>query len=283
MKRRSTTPSRAAIYLAALSVMFLVAAAPGPAAAYVLEGPFILDLTAGAMGQLFTLEVTQKILIVPLTPQKLPSVFDETAIYRMPDGFRSDIVSDRVRRTHVEVGERSLTVVDGRVSASPDPFDRYQRLLRCRTRQQLMQTLAAMGVDTAISSLGRAEGRVVFVVGASYPDDTTAQLAIDKTTFLPVRLLLTDGGRHLAIIYDNWQKLQGGWFPYQVDFVEGDQLVRQIRVIDVRLNPSIPASQLDIDALAATYASDSGLPDGSAREAVEAVQQAVEDFQKKFE
>jgi hypothetical protein len=68
-----------------------------------------------------------------------------------------------------------------------------------------------------------------------------------------------------------------------VDFVEGDQLIRQIRVIDVRLNPSIPASQLDIDALAATYASDSGLPDGSAREAVEAVQQAVEDFQKKFE
>jgi len=283
MKRSSTTPLRAALLLAALAVICFRAAAPETAAAFVLEGPHVLELTAQAMGTIATLKAEQKILVFPEVPTETPTVFDETAVYVMPQRFRSDIVSDGLRRTHLEVAGGSLTVTDGRLTGGVDPLDQYQRILRSRTRQQLMRTLAELGVEPAISSLGRVEQKVVYVVGANYPDESVPQLAVDQNTFLPVRLLLVDGGRPLAIIYRNWQKLQHGWFPFQVDFFTGDRLVRQIRVTDVQLNPTIPASLMDPEALMATVTPAKGTTREQAQDAVDAAQEAVRDFEKKFE
>ena len=105
-------------------------------------------------------------------------------------------------------------MIDGRLITTQDPFDLYQNLLRSRTRSQLMKTLNGLGVETSISSLGRVEETVVFVLGAHYPDESVSQLAVDKETFLPVRLLLTDGkteasDQRLEMYYRNWQKNSG--------------------------------------------------------------------------
>ena len=80
---------------------------------------------------------------------------------------------------------------------------------------------------------------MVFVLGARYPDESVSQLAIDKETFLPVRLLLVDRGRDCrrqapGDFYRNWQKVQSGWFPFQVDFTINGRLAREIRVADLR-------------------------------------------------
>ena len=190
MKIRSMTPVWAAFFTAALSLMVITVAGPSPAAAYVLEGPHVLELTADAMGRIAVLQVDQKLQIHPPTPETSPTVFDETAIYVMPERFRSDIVSEQIQRTHLEFASSSLTVIDGRVAIGQDPFDLYQRVLRSRTRPRLMRTLNQLGVETAISSLGRLEEKVVFVLGARYPDESASQMAVDKATFLPLRLLL---------------------------------------------------------------------------------------------
>ena len=53
---------------------------------------------------------------------------------------------------------------------------------------------------------------------------------------------------------------------------------------DLRLNPSIPSELLDLEALKASVAlHDAGTPQGQKQKALDAVQQAVQDFQKKFE
>ncbi len=271
------------------SVMFLTATTPGPALAYVLEGPHVLELSAEAMGTIAALQANQKLLIYPQTPESLPTVYDETATYVMPERFRSDIVSDQVQRTHLVFADSSITVIDGRMAVGESPFDLYQQLLRSRTRPRLMRTLNRLGVETAISSLGRLDEKVVFVLGARYPDESVSQLAIDKETFLPVRLLLVDRGtaaadRRLEIFYRNWQKIQSGWFPFQVDFSINGRLAREIRVADLRLNPSIPADMMDLEALKASVAlNDTDTPQEQKQDAVDAVQQAVQDFQKKFE
>ena len=289
MKVTLKPPIRAAGLLVALSVILLCAIFPDQAGAYVLEGPHVLDLTARAMGKLTTLKINQKLLIYPQTPDEIPTVLDETDIYVMPRRFRSDTVSDRTHRTHLVVGDQSLTVIDGRLATAQDPFDQYQRLLRSRTRSQLMKTLNGLDVETAISSLGRIEETVVFVLGAHYPDESVSQLAVDKETFLPVRLLLTnrqmeDPGERLEIYYRNWQKIQDGWFPIQVVFYINGRLAREIRVVDIHPNPSIPTDMMDPEALKASVAVTN--PDSSReqkQEAVDAVQQGVQDFQKKFE
>ena len=289
VKKRPSTPARAAFSIAAISIMLVMATVPNPSGAYVLEGPHVLDLTAKAMGKIAALKVDQKLLVYPLTTETLPTVFEETAIYVMPERFRSDIVSEQIQRTHLVFADSSLTVVDGRTSAGENAFDLYQRLLRSRTRPRLIRTLNRLGVETAISSLGRLEEKVVFVLGARYPDESVSQLAIDKETFLPVRLLLVDSdadavGHRLETVYENWQKVQSGWFPFQVRFIVNGRLAREIRVADLRINPSIPSDLMDLEALKASVAAKTAeTPQGQKQEAVEAVQQAVQDFQKKFE
>jgi len=274
---------------AVLSLLFLTTTTPGPAAAYVLEGPHILDLSAQAMGKITTLQAKQTLLIYPQMPETAPAIYDETVTYVMPERFRSDIVSDQIQRTHLVFADSSITVIDGRMAVGEDPFDLYQQLLRSRTRPRLMRTLNRLGVETAISSLGRFEETVVFVIGARYPDESVSQLAIDKETFLPTRLLLVDRGeavadRHLEIFHRNWQKAQSGWFPLQVIFSINGRLVREIRVADLRLNPTIPPMLMDVEALKASVAlNHADTPQRQKQEAMDAVQQAVEDFQKKFE
>ena len=289
MKKRLKTPVWAACWMAALSVCILSVGAPVPSNAYVLEGPHVLQLTAKAMGTIAALRVEQKLLIYPQEPEALPTVFDETAIYVMPERFRSDISAEQIQRTHLVFADSALTVIDGRLALGPDPFDQYQRLLRSRSRPRLMRTLNQLGVETAISSLGRLDETVVFVIGARYPDETASQLAVDKETFLPLRLLLVD--RHtnppdsrLEIHYREWQKLQSGWFPLQVVFYQDERLVREIRVADLLLNPSLPEALMDPEALKAAVAAQAAdTPRTENQQAVETVQQAVEDFQKKFE
>ena len=289
MKQRLQTPVWAARWMAALSVCILTIAAPAPSWAYVLEGPHILQLTAEAMGTIAALQIEQKLLIYPQEPETLPTVYDETAIYVMPERFRSDIASEQIRRTHLVFADSALTVIDGRLTLGLDPFDQYQRLLRSRNRPRLMRTLNQLGVETAISSLGRLEETVVFVIGARYPDETASQLAVDKETFLPLRLMLVDRradstDSRLEIYYREWQKFQSGWFPLQVVFYQDERLVREIRVADLILNPSIPSEMMDPEALKATVASQAAeTPPSENQQAVEAVQQVVEEFQKKFE
>lgn len=273
--------------MAALFVWLVVPTAPS--SAYVLEGPHVLQLTAEAMGTIAALQVEQKLLIYPQTPEAAPAVYDETAIYVMPERYRSDIVSETIQRTHLVFGDTSITIIDGRTSVDGDPFDRYQELLRSRTRWRLMRTLNRLGVETAICSLGRVAETVVFILGARYPDESVSQLAVDKTTFLPIRLLLVDPpsdstGNRLEMVYRGWKKLQSGWFPTQIQFYLDDNLVREIRVARLRLNPSIPSAIMDPEALKASVAAGAPeTPEDQKQQAVEAVQQGFQDFQKKFE
>jgi hypothetical protein len=258
-RARQSPPIAAALLIAALLLV-----GPGGAArawSAVLEGPHILDLTARALGPMAALQANQKLIVYPQTPDTFPSVFDETATYVVPDHFRADTLFELHQRIHLEVGDRSLTLVDGRPTGEADPFDRYQRLLRSRSRAQLMRTVNQLGVETAISSLGRVAGTVVFVIGARYPDDSVSQLAVDQKTFFPVRLLLAGQDasvqpRRLEIFYYDWRKVQSGWFPFQVVFVVDGHLTREIRVAALRLNPSLPADYLDMQALKASVATD---------------------------
>ncbi|WP_155323255.1 hypothetical protein [Desulfosarcina ovata] len=283
MTRPFMIPIRTALLGAVLSVVLTVAVAPSPARAYVLDSTQIFEHTAEAMGAIATLRCHQKLLIYPQTPDTPPTIVEETAIYVMPLRFRSDVASTRIRRTHLVYAGSSLTVIDGRTVVGESPFDRYQGILRSRTRSQLMQSARQLGIETGISSLGRVEQRVVFVVGADYPDESVSQLAIDKKTFFPLRLLLVVPGSRMEIYYRNWQPVQKSWFPYQITFHTNGHLDREIRVTELEANPPVAADLMDLEALKASAAFYDSAPQGQDQEAVDAVQQTVQDFQKKFE
>lgn len=289
MKTMLITPRWVAAPSAALAVVLFCIIWPPAASGYVLESPHVLELAARAMGRIPALEIQQKLLIYPDTPDTFPTVFDETVWIVAPRRFRSDIVSGRIKRTHLEVGDQSLTVIDGRIAVTRDLFDLYQQILRSRSRRALMTTLNALGVETAISSLGRIEDRVVFIIGARYPDESVSQLAVDKESFLPVRLLLAEkrideADHKVEIHYCNWQKIQDGLFPEQILFYLDTILKKESRVVQMRTNPKMATNLMDLEALkASTVVMETGTLEERRQNDVEAVQQKVEEFRKKFD
>lgn len=288
--QRSLHRALAGLLIAALAVWFIPASVLTPAAAAVLEGAHVLELTAASMGRITALQADQKLWIYPYGSEAEPTQVDETVTYLMPERFRSDLVSERIQRTHLVFADHSLTVIDGRMTVGSNPFDSYQELLRSRSRPRLIRTLNRLGVQTAISSLGRLEEQVVYVLGARYPDESASQLAVDQATFLPLRLLLQlnpdsdNAPRRLEIFYREWRKVENGWFPMQVVFYTDGRLAREIRVADLRSNPSIPSDLLDLEALKRSVSLQEALsPREQKTETVETLQQQLRDFQKKFE
>lgn len=289
MTKKGYRSKPAIFFIAVIAISFFVPVPTHRASAHVLEGPHILDLTAEAMGTITAIRVTQKRLVYGEGPDAQPTEYDESAIYVMPERFRSDIVSDQIHRTLLVFADSAISVTNGRIIEGQSPLDVYQQLLRSHSRWRLMRTVSLLGVETSISSLGRVADNPTFVIGAHYPDESVSQLAIDKETFLPTRLLLVDSNagtmqQRLEVLFLDWKKVQKGMFPYKMMFSVDDHLTQAIEVTNVETNPVISDDLMDPEALRASVAVQSAGNLGQKKqETVNEIQKAVHDFQKKFE
>ena len=217
--------------------------------------------------------------------------FVETLRYVFPDTVRSDIENPNLRRIHLASGGSELTVVDGRTTQHGGTgFTRYTDMLLCRSRPVLKDRLARRGVDIEVSSLGRFEGRVDFVLGARYPDPTAPQLWVDRETLRPVRWLLAAGGGQAAadaldIRYLLWKSTAGVAYPGRIAFFRGQRLVREILVDEIVVDPEFDADLFDADRLRALYAASlpSGGDGGVAAEDMTEIREAIEAFRKIYE
>jgi hypothetical protein len=304
----------------------LVALAPAFISAYVLQGPHILQLMTEKLGQAESLFVFQKVIFYktrsqtdslgingngetgvdemlstnnPLSEyvedherytQTDTVQLDESLSYIFSRAFRSDILAGENQRIHVCNDGQVLKVVDGIITETGETrYDLYKDLLLYRTREALSERLSSLGIDVSISSLGRYEEQIAFVVGAEYPDETVPQVWIDKETFQPVRWLIASGNGPYAsdqfeIRYLEWQKFGEIWYPMRVEFVQDGTTVRVIEVENCRLNPNFSEDIFDISHLKAEYRSPAPISNHpSETEGLSEVQKTIEEFKKIFE
>ncbi|UCF92364.1 MAG: hypothetical protein JSW39_29545 [Desulfobacterales bacterium] len=295
-----------------------------PAQAHVLQGPHILELMTARLGQAKSLYVSQKVLFYQMGPmedvpgldEKNPfartvaperttaairsaaarddprgkEVRRESLRYLFPGAFRSDLNSKNGERIHVSVDGESLTVVDGSiVPTAPTRFDLYKDLLLLRSRKILVERLSLLGVDVSVSSLGRFEGHVVFVVGAIYPDESVPQLWIDKNTLQPIRWIITGRNQETSsepfeIRYFEWRPMGNIWYPRRIEFIQGDQLVRELQSEKYELNPTLATELFDIARLKKVYrASSPGPTRPRESKGMSEVQKTIEEFRRIFE
>ena len=258
-----------------------------PAHGHVLSGPHLLDLMTANSGRADRIQVWQTLFIYDDDPLSEPAAWKETLRYRFPDAFRSDTDGASVKRIHIVVGNSALTVIDGRITGSTESqFDHYKDIMLNPSRKSLGDRLSALGVDIGTTSLGRFQEKVVYVLGAQYPDFPPPQLWIERRDFRPVRWLLKrerageDVGRK-EIRYLNWQRIQGTWYPLEVEFYEKERLVRKIRVDRVKINPSIPENLFDVGRLRAMYPA--AVTEPVAPEGIGDVPKTIETFRKRYE
>jgi hypothetical protein len=280
--------------LAGLTVLLgLGGAWPGPAHGYVLPGPQILALMADTIGGLKTLRVNQQVTVEDPAVSAEAITFDETLNYIFPYRFRSDIEHQNTRRIHVVSKGQTLTVVDDTIHPGPEAhYDLYKDLLLFDSAYLLQKTLYIHGIDVGITSLGRLGDRVVFVIGARYPDESVPQIWVDQERFVPLRWLTGQQSSETApqedrweFLYSNWEKVDGAHYPFQVETYHNKQLVRRIRVTTADANAVIDGALFDIARLRSTYkqlvpSPGSGEPSPSG---VEDVQRTIDEFKKKFE
>ncbi len=266
-----------------------------PAVGYVPQGPHILDLMVQKLAGAESLQVEQKVAIDDPDLSGAVVELDETLRFHLPGQVRSDIQHKDSHRIHVRNQERHLTVIDGMiVDENGGRFDRYQDLLLYNSRHALHKALLIHGVDVGITSLGRMEDRIVYVIGAAYPDDSASQLWVDKEQLLPLRWInvvsSTDGNtepERLEFLYRNWQKVDDVWYPMEIETFHNGRSIRRIHVTKVQANAVFEGELLNIAHLKTLYrkkekaGQNDGIPEADT--GVDEVQKTLEDFKKKFE
>ena len=232
---------------------------PPPTAAYVLEGPHILDQMVKKIGNLATVTALAEVEIQNWPQEGSNTSFTQQIAISVPGMTRITVSGDT--RSFVRVRSRSetLTLADDQVIPSKvSVFDVYLDLLSFRSREMLQSHLMNMGIDVSVSSLGRFGDQLVFVVGAKYPDLSVPQIWIDKETFLPARWVdvvsQVDGTyKTMDAVYGNWQKIEKTWFPMAVDFSKEDRVIRKINVTKVEINTILDPSEFDIWQIKSTH------------------------------
>ena len=89
----------------------------------------------------------------------------DRAVAAAARAFRSDARSSDSEHIHVSVDGRTLTIIDNVIA--PDAvnrFDFFKDILLYRTRDALADRLLQLGVDVSVTTLGRFEDKIAFVV-----------------------------------------------------------------------------------------------------------------------
>lgn len=251
--------------------------------AYVLPGPFLLKLMTQNLGNADRLLVTQKLIIHDDNPNMNTDELGETLTFKFPNSFRSDIVSENIQRIRILSNRIVFTVIDGKISDEPEnAYDHYKDLILFRSREILEKRLSDLGVDVTVSSLGRFQGKPVYVLGAQYPEETAPQVWLDKNTFRPLRWIISgNAAQYLEVLYLDWKNLNKTWYPMRIEFFSNGNLVREIHVQDIKVNPSFPDDLFDIQKLASLYPKDaSSEPKNGDKEGLDEVQKTIEEFKK---
>jgi hypothetical protein len=258
--------------------------------AYVIPGPHLLELMIEKLGRGKSLLISQKLLLYDVSPEKNMIELRETLKYNFPEEFRSEIQSENAKRIYVFSLGAALTVVDNKIVSNTETrFDCYKDVFLYRSWMLLQNRLSLLGVDTSVSSLGRFQDKIAYVIGAEYPDESVSQIWLDKNTFQPVRWIIIDKVNKsnrdvLEIRYGDWKQIHKTWYSMHIAFYHNDVLVREIYTDKIKVNPSFSEELFDIEHLKSIYLNFSSVEkDKDDLQGLSDIQKTIKEFKKLYE
>lgn len=286
------------LFVAALAGFGIFSLPPLPvvADAYVLPAPYLLERVSTGIQPASRFQAAKTLRIEQAGPEDAEShgvrrrSYDLLVSFRHPSGFRADIRGDDLAHTHVVSAGRHITLVDNIIAGRSGQwvYD-YKGLFLQHSREELTENLRMMGIRTGISSIGRFDGGIFFVVGAQYPDITVPQLWIDRERFLPVRLVVAgapEEGKPPAaeIRFSRWSRQDGMRYPAEMTFFENGTEIQRVTLRQLDTEPAFDAGRFDISELEA--AAKSGKmeesPDSSP-DVSDEIREEIEAFRQIFE
>jgi len=260
---------------------------------YVLQGPHVLELMVDRLSGARTLQVQQTVTVEATEVDQDAVTVPELLRYAFPDRFRSDANYGQSQRILVSAKGKLLTVVDGRWRAGQaSRYDGYKDLLLLHSRPMIHKALLAHGIDVGITSLGRFENQIFYVIGARYPDVSVSQVWVDKERFVPLRWIIVDPADatvRTVFVYQDWRPLEWRkgrfmWYPQQVNVYDGQRLIRRIAVTGIQAGVDLPNQLWDTAYLQSQFEPEPPTADtGQPEVQVDEMQEVIKSFQKKFE
>ena len=258
--------------------------------AYVLSGPYIFSRMIKKLGRGDTLLVAGELRLYEDDASAGFSSVSETVSYRFPDKYRADTASPDSRKIVVSSFDTSVTIVNDEITSLRETvYDRYKDILLYRSSDLLEHRLKKLGVDASITSVGRFQDRLVYVVGAEYPDERFSQIMVDKKTFLPIRMILkgpAEGGIQnvLDVYYLDWEKKKKTWYPGKIQFLLNNRIVREFIMKQMVVDPSFTETIFDISLLKSMYTVKKDTIDTDpSPETVDEVKKTIDDFSRMYE
>lgn len=237
--------------------------------AYVLQGEHVLQLMIEKNNLPVRMRINQQISFFdpgalaaePVNPEAVPvsKVYGQRALYRIPEAYRSDIDAVDLKRIQVVSADDSLTVIDGRISALSENWtDHYKDIFIYRSRKRLVEKLETLGINFSVTSLGRYNGTICYIIGAEYQDESVPQLWVSKDSFQPVRWIFevyVEQGvvEQKEILYGDWNSYYSSRYPSKIEFFEGKNLIQSIAVSQVEVNPPFSEDLFDIEQIKRFY------------------------------
>lgn len=236
--------------------MALVALFIGPsvAEAYVLPAQFMVKMLAEKRkGQKI-----KDLSILLLTEEKSESApFDEHLYLKQPARQRR-VRDDGDSRLYVEKQGKFASGTESNLTRGKGPLTDLTATLLVpglesfdEIGKRILKSLGAVGINTEMTSLGRDDDKVVYIIGARSWEPEKPQLWLDKLTFLPIRLIAQvkkDGSTVLreTRMMEYGSAVAGNWFPRVIEVYENGELIRRAEVTEVKLNQDLPETLFEI-------------------------------------
>ncbi|MBC2715664.1 MAG: outer membrane lipoprotein-sorting protein [Desulfobacteraceae bacterium] len=188
--------------------------------------------------------------------------YEQWVRYQIPEEFRSDIDAYDLKRIHIVSSHNSLTVMDGSIVAESEAWmDHYKDIFFYRSRERLVEKLETLGINFSVTSLGRYQGTICYILGAEYQNESVPQLWIAKDTFRPVRWIYEVSDEQgvveqKEILYSNWKSHYQSWYPSEIEFFQGQNLIQSISVQQIEINPPFSEELFDIEQIKNFYSTE---------------------------
>jgi outer membrane lipoprotein-sorting protein len=258
----------------------------GVGEAFVPQAPHLLHLVLKKIKQPVGIEAvqTRKILNYQDT-EKGVVVLEERLIYRYPNQFRVEVVSDSLTRFSVESDGGFIQVADGMtVAHEKSPVDMYTDVLLYRDLDSLLNQLVLAGIDTTRVSFQRQNDTICYVIGRpGAKGKPFAGLWIEKESFLPIKYVVEKNGWMVEFFYRNWQQVSRTWYPNQVHIFLDHQLFATIDVNRIDLASDSPRSLFDIEHIEQLYPRQQRDALDEHSKQVDELDRRMEDFKKLYE
>jgi hypothetical protein len=217
---------------------------PGKAAAYIMPAGQIVGLMTSNFSKFKTLMITQSIHELNPRNQETEMVLEEKLWLKSPCFFRSEpiVQAEGQGRIGDETG-----------------FDRqgadmaFRRLFLASDGKAIMEFLFEMGINLESVAFTRFDDLIAYRLGDKDPE--SPKLLIEKDRFIPLflsyRVRADSGPEMVNVRFYDYRKLESGWYPYEVAYYLGEEIMERYTVLDLQTNISIegPLSEIPVEGL----------------------------------